>query len=325
MTAAAAGAVTVRAYTPDDEAPWNRWVAGAANGSFLFDRGFMGYHADRFPDASLLIERDGRLLAVLPAHRDGDGWASHRGLTFGGLVVAQPLGPQATLEALQAVRAHGRGQGWPALLYKTVPLIYHRLPCEDDRWALWRLGATLVRRDALAAVGPTPMHWPPARRRPITRAMRERGGLRIDWVAGDEAAGAWPVFWALLEAELQARHGQSPVHTLDEIRLLAGRFPANIRLGLACQGAQVLAGAVLFEGTTVSRLQYTATGEAGRRVAALDQLLEQAVVCAQAGGRWFDFGHSHEDEGRAVNAGLAFYKASFGASTVVHDHYLLPC
>ncbi|WP_374674409.1 hypothetical protein [Ideonella sp.] len=325
MTVAAGDGITLRPYTPADEAVWNRWVAGAANGSFLFDRGFMGYHADRFPDASLLIERQGRLLAVLPAHRDGDGWASHRGLSYGGLVVAQPLGPEATLAVLRAVQAHGRRQGWPALLYKTVPLIYHRLPCEDDRWALWRLGATLVRRDALAAIGPTAAHWPPARRRPITRAMRERAALRLHWQAGDEAAASWPVFWGLLEAELQARHGQSPVHSLDEIRLLAGRFPAHIRLGLACQGAEVLAGAVLFEGPAACRLQYTATGDAGRRVAALDQLLEQAVAQAQAGGRWFDFGHSHEDQGRAVNAGLAFYKASFGASTVVHDHYVLPC
>ena len=86
-----------------------------------------------------------------------------------------------------------------------------------------------------------------------------------------------------------------------------------------------MAGVVLFETATVCHLQYMAATDAGRRVAALDQLLELAITRAQAGGRWFDFGHSHEDGGRALNAGLAFYKASFGASTVVHDHYLLPC
>ena len=57
----------------------------------------------------------------------------------------------------------------------------------------------------------------------------------------------------------------------------------------------------------------------------LDLLLEQAITGAQAQAKWFDFGHSNEDEGRLLNTGLSFYKESFGASTVVHDHYLLPC
>jgi len=82
---------------------------------------------------------------------------------------------------------------------------------------------------------------------------------------------------------------------------------------------------VLFETATVSHLQYMAADEQGRRCAALDLLLEQAIARAQASGKWFDFGHSNEDDGRVLNAGLAFYKESFGASTVVHDHYLLPC
>lgn len=320
-------AFTLRLYGPADAPAWNALVAASANGSFLFDRGFMDYHADRFPDASLLVEQRGRLVALLPAHHGPGGWASHDGLSYGGLVLAGPPGPQAMLALLQAVQAHGRQRGWTTLRYKTVPPIYHRLPCEDDRWALWRLGAQLVRRDALAVVGPTPAHWPTGRRRPITRAMRERAGLELAWHDGvpPAAEGDWAAFWALLECELQARHGQAPVHSLDEIRLLAGRFPAHIRLGLARRGGAPVAGVVLFEATTVSHLQYMAATDAGRRVAALDQLLEQAIVRAQAGGRWFDFGHSHEDAGRAVNAGLAFYKASFGASSVVHDHYLLPC
>lgn len=320
-------AFTLRAYGPSDAPAWNALVAASANGSFLFDRGFMDYHADRFADASLLVEQRGRLVALLPAHEGGDGWASHDGLSYGGLVLAEPLGPQAMLALLQAVQAHGRQHGRAALRYKTMPSIYHRLPCEDDRWALWRLGAQLARRDALAVIGPTPAHWPPGRRRPITRAMRQRAALDIVWHDGaaPQAEGDWAAFWALLADELRARHGQAPVHSLDEIRLLARRFPAHIRLGLARREAAPVAGVVLFETATVCHLQYMAATAAGRRVAALDQLLEPAIARAQAGGRWFDFGHSHEDGGRALNAGLAFYKASFGASAVVHDHYLLPC
>lgn len=310
-------------YKASDEAAWNALVAGSPNGTFLIDRRFMGYHADRFEDASLLVKRRGKLVAVLPAHRSGDRVVSHGGLSYGGLVLADTLGLQAMVELVQALQAHWRGQGVRGLRYKTMPSIYHRLPCEDDRYALWRCGAELVRRDALAVIGPTAAHWPPRRRRAITHVMRQRPGLALSAHAGGGAL--WGEFWPLLTEQLQARHGSRPAHTQGEIGLLAQRFPAEIGLHLArCEG-RVVGGLVLFECPTVSHLQYMAANEEGRRVAALDLLLEQAIACAQAGGRWFDFGHSNEDEGRSLNTGLAFYKESFGASTVVHDHYLLPC
>jgi hypothetical protein len=316
-----------RPYRAADEAAWNALVAAGPNGTLLFDRGFMGYHADRFDDASLLIERRGRLVAVLPAHRMGARVASHGGLSYGGLVLADTLGQQLTWELLQAMQAYWRAQGVTELLYKTVPSIYHRLPCEEDRWALWRCGGQLVRRDALAVIGPTPAHWPASRRRPITRATRQRAELALGSHAGCSASAVddWSAFWRLLEHELQARHGSRPVHSIGEIRLLAARFPGSISMLWARWSEQLVGGLVLFETPTVVHLQYMAADDQGRRRAALDLLLERAIAHAQAAGKWFDFGHSNEDEGRALNPGLTFYKESFGASTVVHDHYLLPC
>jgi hypothetical protein len=313
---------SLRPYRPSDEAAWNALVAASSNGTFLFDRRFMGYHADRFDDASLLAERKGRLVALLPAHRQGTRVASHAGLSYGGLVLADTLGAQATLELLQAVQAHCRAAGATELLYKTIPSIYHRLPCEDDRWALWRCGARLVRRDALSVVGPTPAHWPARRRRAITQATRQRAGLEL---AAGSAEADWAAFWDVLSQELQARHGSRPVHTLAEMQRLTACFPREITLRVARWQGELVAGLVLFETPTVCHLQYMATDAQGRRCAALDLLLEQAITGAQAAGKWFDFGHSNEDDGRALNTGLAFYKESFGASTVVHDHYLLPC
>jgi len=316
-----------RPYVAADEPTWNALVAASPNGTFLFDRGFMGYHADRFDDASLMIERRGRLAAVLPANRLGRRLASHGGLSYGGLVLADTLGQQAMWDLLQALQRHCRAQGVSELLYKTVPSIYHRLPCEEDRWALWRCGAQLARRDALAAIGPTAAHWPAGRRRSITRATRQRPELALGGHAGcpAEAVEDWSAFWVLLERELQARHGSHPVHSAEEIRLLAARFPAAISLRWARWSGELVGGLVLFETPTVVHLQYMAADDQGRRCAALDLLLEQAIAHAQAAGKWFDFGHSNEQEGRELNPGLAFYKESFGASTVVHDHYLITC
>lgn len=314
-------------YHASNEAAWNALVAASPNGTFLHDRRFMGYHADRFDDASLLVERRDKLVAVLPANRLGDRVVSHAGLSYGGLVLADTMGAQALWALLQALQAHWRAQGVTELLYRTVPSIYHRLPCEGDRWALWRCGAQTVRRDALSVIGPTPAHWPPGRRRAITRATRQRAELSLVSHQGApaESVDDWAAFWAVLDRELQARHGSRPVHTLAEIGLLAARFPAEIGLRVARWNGEVVAGLVLFDTPTVSHLQYMAADAQGRRCAALDLLLEQSIAAAQANAKWFDFGHSSEDHGRSLNTGLAFYKESFGASTVVHDHYLLPC
>jgi len=317
-------------YRSADEAAWNALVAASRNGTFLFDRRFMGYHADRFEDASLLVARRGKLVALLPANRQGQRVTSHAGLSYGGLILADTVGTQQCWDLMQALQRHWRGQGVTELLYKTVPSIYHRRPCEEDRWALWRCDAQPVRRDALSVIGPTPLHWPPRRRRAITQATRRRAELSLVSHQGARAESAaesidWAAFWAVLDDELQARHDSRPVHSLAEIQRLAAHFPAEIGLRVARWNGELVAGLVLFETPTVSHLQYMAANAQGRRCAALDLLLEQAITQAQAKAKWFDFGHSNEDEGRALNTGLAFYKESFGASTVVHDHYLMPC
>ena len=41
-------------YSPDRAGRWDGFVRASRNGTFLIERGFMDYHADRFADASLM-------------------------------------------------------------------------------------------------------------------------------------------------------------------------------------------------------------------------------------------------------------------------------
>ena len=58
----------IRRYTPDNTDEWNQFVAQSKNGTFLFDRGYMDYHSDRFADYSLMFYDDKGLFALLPAN-----------------------------------------------------------------------------------------------------------------------------------------------------------------------------------------------------------------------------------------------------------------
>ena len=321
MTSASPAPTGLRfeAYSPAQAARWNEFVARSRNATFLFDRGFMDYHGDRFEDASLLIHDGPRLVALLPAHRDGTQCISHGGLTYGGLLLGDRTGAATVLRLLPALQAHLARQGMTTLIYKTIPAIYHRRPCQEDLYALFRCGAELIRRDCVSAIEPGPQGWPQRLRRRITEATRVLPGLVV---ADDED---WAGYWALLSDRLQQRHGTRPVHSLAEIRLLACRFPEHIRLKTLRLQGQLQAGVVLFQTDRVLHAQYSAVAESAARGDLLALLFEACIAQAQAGQRWFDFGNSNEDQGRRLNEGLVTFKERLGATAIAHDFYRLRC
>ena len=93
----------IRRYTPDKADEWNRFVVQSKNGTFLFDRRFMDYHADRFTDASLMVYRGQSLYALLPANVKGNVLTSHGGLTYGGLVMSDRCSAHGVLETFSAI------------------------------------------------------------------------------------------------------------------------------------------------------------------------------------------------------------------------------
>ena len=46
----------IRPYTAADRPAWNDFIRRSRNGVFLFQREYMDYHADRFEDASVIVE-----------------------------------------------------------------------------------------------------------------------------------------------------------------------------------------------------------------------------------------------------------------------------
>jgi hypothetical protein len=305
----------VRRYEPAQREAWNAFVLASRNGTFLFDRGYMEYHADRFTDHSLVFTGDrDEIVAVLPANRSGDRLASHGGLTYGGLVVGERLGTGTVLQLFDTLREHMRGEGLATVLYKTVPHIYHRYPAEEDRYALFRAGARLTRRDVLAVLRPQDR---PAYQDRRARMMRKARGAGITVAASEDYAA----FWSILSENLERIHGARPVHSLDEIRLLHLRFPSNIRLFLASDAAGPVAGVVIYDTGRVAHVQYIGSNERGREAGALDLLFATLIEETCRERPWFDFGISNEDEGRVLNVGLIEQKEGFGARAVAHDFY----
>jgi hypothetical protein len=296
---------------------WDEFVGRSKNGVFLFTRGYMDYHADRFPDGSLMFyDGRGQLVALLPATARGDALVSHAGLTFGGVVTDAGMKVGTMLELFAALEAHLRGLGLRRLVYKAVPHIYHRAPAEEDLYALFRSGARLTRRDVSVAIDMRE-RLPFAKGRKWALKQAEKAGLEV------ARSHDFATFMAIEEHLLGEKYGARPVHSAAEIELLAGRFPDNIKLFAARRGGEMLAGVVVYESAQVAHAQYIGANEEGRKVCALDLIMGHLINDYYASKRYFDFGISTEDEGRRLNAGLVENKQGYGARAVVYDFYQL--
>lgn len=314
MTASGASRFTIERYDPGSKPGWDDFIRASKNGTFLLLRDYMDYHSDRFEDFSLLIRDGAGIAALVPANRVGTELHSHGGLTYGGVISSDSMTTPGMLDVFEVMTAFLRGNGISRLLYKTVPSIYHRIPAEEDRYALFRADAHLYRRDVLTVV--------PLANRPTVQTRRLRGAARAkkhDLTVS--RSDRWADYWAILTEHLQARFGVNPVHTLAEIELLRDRFPDNIKLYAGEADGQVLAGIVMFESPTTAHAQYIVSSERGREIGALDAVFLHLLVETYRDKPFFDFGISNEEQGRILNRGLIEQKEGFGGRAVVHDYY----
>lgn len=305
----------VHRYSSRDKKEWDAFVERSKNGTFLLRRDYMEYHADRFRDHSLMIYDDsGGLLALMPANEAGQEVISHEGLTYGGLVTGGDMTTPTMLAVIDLVIDYLSAAGFRLWHYKTIPHIYHIHPAEEDLYCLFRLGARLWRRDILSVVcadGRLPLQQ--RRRRKVQQARN--AGLMF------EECSDFANYWALLEEMLMQRHGVKPTHSLPEITLLHARFPNEIRLHVARDMNEMLAGVVIYNTARVAHVQYIAASERGRRIGALDGLIADLMEDTYARSAYLDFGISTESAGKILNVGLVQQKEGFGARAIVHDQY----
>ena len=303
-------------YTPDRAAEWNQFVAASKNGTFLFDRNYMDYHSDRFNDHSLMFYLENKLLAVIPAHIAGDTFFTHKGLTYGGLLMSQHLTIVQAMEVFRQMNAYLAAQGIRRIFYKCIPWVYHRLSAEEDLYALYHVcHAKMVARDFATCIFlHAGIRWDRVRRRGIKRA--QQADITV------ERSDNYGPFWQVLTDNLGNKYGVKPVHTLQEIELLHSRFPDNIVLYQAVQHGQVIGGVVLYLSPQVVHAQYSSATPEGKRQGAIDLIYDRIMHEDYNDYPYFDFGRSTEEaDGSGLNEPLVFQKEGFGGRGLCYDCY----
>ncbi|WP_461201875.1 GNAT family N-acetyltransferase [Anoxybacillus sp. TBDG-1] len=294
---------------------WDVFVDSCKNGTFLFLRDYMDYHADRFQDFSLLFFEDQRLLAVLPASKHDDTIISHGGLTFGGLLYDEKLSMVEVMRIFEELIAYLKSNKMKRFVYKAIPYIYHKFPSQEDLYALFRYGAKLFRRDISSTIYLSKeTKLSKSKRQGFMRAKKEN--LIVKNTEDFE------VFMEILNEILAEKYHTKATHTAEEIKLLHSRFPENIKLFGAYDAQDtMLAGVVVYEHETMVHTQYMAGSDLGRKLGALDLVVVSIIDHYKGKTQYFDFGISTENNGLFLNTGLLRQKEMFGARGVVYDFY----
>jgi len=313
--------ISVRPFSLGDADIWDDFCRNAWQATLLHTRRFLSYHGDRFVDQSLIVEEDGRWLGIFPAALspyESTHIVSHPGVTYGGILHKGELKGQQMVVTMEALNQYYAAQGYTKLTYKAVPTFYHRVPAQDDLYALFRLGAQRSRCDISSTID-LQNRQPASQRRKRSLKKAIKNGVSI--VEGNQHL---PALWEVLADNLADKHGVKPVHNLADIILLAERFPADILCVCGMVDNVVVAGALLFITATTYHAQYIASSELGYDVSALDAIFEYCIDTAQRDGRrWFDFGISTENAGLILNNGLYCFKSEFGGGGMVHEFFEL--
>lgn len=318
--------ITVTRYTPKNHQTWNEFVKQSRQGTFLFDRNYMDYHQDRFHDHSLMIYYKDKLYALLPANEVVSAsnneipqkeLVSHQGLTYGGLLTCNKMTAELTCETFEAIGNYLKQEGFSKLTYKAIPWIYHKIPSEEDLYALIKIGKANLSAREISTTIPlgNRLKFSEQRRRGVNKA--KKNSLIIRQSSQEDVFA----FWNILNNNLQQKYHTRPVHSNEELQLLMSRFPENIIGYSVLKDEEVIAGTIIFITPQVIHTQYIGASEKGKEEGALDLLFDYLINQKKWNAPYFDFGKSTEDRGNYLNTNLIHQKEGFGGRGVAYDTY----
>ena len=308
--------ITPAIYRSDYQAEWDSLIDTSVYSLFIHKRGFIEYHGERFSDLSLMFFQGNKLAAVIPGHRESNLFFSHNGLTFGGLIGRMSNSFLINEKVFQAFVEELKKQGINRVVYKAVPLVYHKRPSQEDLWFISRLKGSRISCSVSTVVD----------RKAVSKlsSLRTRGknkALKCGIVI--EHSNNVRVFWDILETNLKKKFHAVPVHSYDEIQLLVNLFPENIRLYVASIDNSPVAGVLFFLGPKIAKAQYIIANPVGREKGALDLLFYRVLNDFLNEYDLFDLGTSMDSNNTSedVNRSLIFQKEGFGGRTVIYETY----
>ena len=296
---------TVKKYHKNIQAAWDDFVKRSANGTFLHLRPYMDYHSERFADASLVVYDGQKIMAVLPAHLVDNQLFSHNGLTYGDFIFHKKLKLQHKVSIVKEVLAYLHQNGITRLHIKSIPFFFHKQVDQANAYIYHKAGGKIDKIKPFFVIMPQNGSRTNHNRKKNIKKLQDADYQLL------EGADLLPDFWQIVQNNLESRYETQAVHSLAEMQLLMQRFPDNIKLfGLQSKG-KLLAGALTYFINGAAHFQYIHSVQDKAERMAVEWLTYQVIKQLQA-HQYISFGSSEVSDNQ-INAGLAYWKESFGS------------
>lgn len=305
----------VTLYKSSDKELWNNFALKSNQDTFLFQREFMDYHSHKFRDFSLMIYKNHKLNALLPANLVDGSVFSHQGLTYGSLIYPKTLKTTEFIEVFRVILEFLFNNEISDLTLKELPNIYlHQKNNNPLAYLLFKTKAELLRTDLHSVIDLKNKSYSNSRKEGVKRA--NKANLKV------EETDSLEVFWDnILIPNLESKHKVKPVHSLEEISLLKSRFKKNIRQFNVIYNNEIVAGSTIFETENVAHCQYISGNKSKNELGSLDFLHHHLIENVFYDKLYFDFGTSNINQGQQINQGLLFWKEGFGARSIPQGFY----
>ena len=242
--------IDIKKYTPEDKPEWNNFISQTYNATFLHNRNYMDYHQERFQDSSLMLYKNGRLTALLPAHIKDNELFSHNGLTYGDLLMSKKAKTGLKMELLEALLNYLNEKGITSWNIKAIPSFFHQVSDESLAYLYSQKGAIIEKNLAFFLVDKANYHLNKNRQRNIRKAT-EGNDLRISYEKDNLKE-----YWHIVEENLRLNHQSKPVHNFSEMQYLMKQFPENIQLATIFNEKKMLGGVILYQINGCLHFQY---------------------------------------------------------------------
>lgn len=274
----------------------------------------MEYHNHKFIDASLLIFKNDKLISLLPANIIDDKLYSHQGLSYGGFILNHFSKLRDIIEIFKHTLEYLNKKNIKTIYYKSIPNFYTCLPSNEDQYVLFILNAKIVKTEILSVVNKNSLFLSKDRKSGVKRGQ----SYNLKIVEVDDFKDFWN---SLLIKNLNKKYNVSPVHSLKEITQLKRAFKRQIRQFNVYMGDNLIAGSTIFETNSTAHVQYISSDSSKNKSGSLDYLFYYLITDIFKNKDFFDFGNSHENDGKNINEGLIYWKEGFGSQSFSQNFY----
>jgi hypothetical protein len=296
-------------YEKKYEKMWDEFINNSKNGTIFHTQKFLSYHQDKFIDTSIMIFKNNNLKALFPAIEFENRIISHRGSTYGGLIVGIKNNIKDNLEIWETIINYYN----KVIEFRKSEYIFDLYPSQEVEFSAKYLGFKEVNSELSTCLDLDFIKLSERRK----RAIKKCNNLNIIFDDND-----YQTFYNILETNL-LKYKTTPTHSLQEIKLLKSLFSKEYQLITIYKNNQMIAGIWLILATKkTAHTFYIAQNYDFKELQPLSCIVKEIIKYLQTKNfKYLNFGISTENGGKDINKGLFEFKESFSGFGVNRYYY----